>query len=293
MSVDTIKANCLYGLGEGTNVADATYLTYALRWMNCAYRDIFLRYRFKSLRTRSIFRTANGQQTYQAPSDFIGFVVLKDESNDTILDQITPEEFARDVGTTEVEDESFTSDDGVAVELDNKAILQYSETVTNTDGDTTYTRDTDYTISYVNGTITVDAAESMADATEYYIDYLYYETGTPTQFCVEFDATNGKYVFRLDEVPDDTYIASLVYPALPSALSGSAEPIWAQLEFALERGGVYYGSLEIIEDPQMRAEFKQAYEVAIQSLIQLDLDLVCKHDTIPIIMKKSDYTART
>jgi len=293
VSTTTVKQNCLYGLGEGVNVADATYLIYALRWINSAYREIFLRYRFKSLRTRSIFRTANGQQTYQAPSDFLGFLTIKDESNDTILDQITAEEFARDISVNSISNETFTSDDGVAVALDNKAILQYSETVTTTAGTTTYTRDTDYTMDYVAGTITVDAAKSMSDATAYYIDYQHYTTGTPTQFCVEFDATNGKYVFRMDNVPDDIYIASLVYPALPSVLSGTVEPIWSQLEFALERGGIYYGSLEIIEDPQMRAEFKQAYEVAIQSLIQLDMDLIPKHNTIPVIMRRTDYTART
>ena len=115
MSTNTIQANILYGLGEGGNVASTTYLTYALRWANSAYREVFLRHRFKSLLTRSVFRTADGQQTYQAPSDFLGFLTLKDESNDTVVDQITPEEFARDVGTTNVTDESFTSDDGVAV----------------------------------------------------------------------------------------------------------------------------------------------------------------------------------
>ena len=257
MSVTTIKQNILYGLGEGVNVASSTYLTYALRWANIAYRDIFLKHRFRHLNTRSVFRTADGQQTYQAPSDFIGFVVLKDESNDTVLDQVTPEEFARDVSTTSVSNETFESDDGVAVALDNDAILQYSETVTNTDEDTTYTRDTDYTMDYVNGTITVDAAEAMSDATDYYIDYVHYTTGTPTKFCLEYDATNTKYVFRLDPTPDDTYIGSLLYPALPSALSDTSAPIWARLELAIERGGIYFGSLELIENQQIRMEFKQ------------------------------------
>ena len=31
------------------------------------------------------------------------------------------------------------------------------------------------------------------------------------------------------------------------------------------------------------------YETAIQSLIQLDLELVPKRNTIPVIMRKSDY----
>ena len=292
MSTLTVKQNILFGIGDGSNVASAKYLVYALRWANASYREIFMRYRFKHLRTRSIFRTADGQQTYQAPSDFLGFITLKDESNDTILDQVTPEEFARDITTNKVTDESFTSSSDVAVSLDYDAVLQYSETVTNTDADTTYTRDTDYTMDYTNGTITMDSGGSMVDATEHYIDYLYYENNKPAKFCIEYDATNGKYVFRLDPVPDDIYVASIVYPALPSVLSDSVNAIWTQLEFALERGGIYYGSLEIIEDAQLRAEFKMTYENAIQALIQLDLELIPKHDRIPVRMRKTDYTDR-
>jgi len=294
MSTTTIQQNILFGLGEGINVANSTSLEYALRWANAAYRDIFLKHRFKHLRTRTVFRTADGQQTYQAPSDFVGFVTLKDESNDTVLDQVTPEEFARDVNTTTITDESFDSDFDTAVDLDYQAILQYSETVTTTAGTTTYTRDTDYTMDYVNGTITViDSGGSMSDSTEYYIDYLYYTRSQPTKFCLEYDAANAKYVFRLDPTPDAIYIGSLVYPALPAALSDSVDVIWARLEYAMERGGIYFGSLELIENPNARAEFRALYKEAIGDLIRLDLDLVPKHDTIPLIMRRSDYTSRT
>ena len=148
-------------------------------------------------------------------------------------------------------------------------------------------------MSYASGTITVDAAQSMADATEYYIDYLRYTKGTPNQFCLEYDAANTKYVFRLDPVPDDVYIGSVVYPALPSVLSDSVDTIWTRFEFCLERGGIYYGSLEIIEDANLRMTFKQDYEIAMQALIQLDQDLQPKHDQIQTIMRKSDYTSRT
>lgn len=289
MSTTTIKQNIIYGLGEGGIVADATMLIYALRWANAAYREIFLRYRFKHLRTRSIFRTTAGQATYQAPTDFGGFLVLKDESGGSVLSQITPEEFQRDISATKITDEAFTSDHDVAVSLDNTGIVQYSETVTTTDGATTYTRDTDYSMNYTAGTITVDSTGSMSDATEHETDYLYYAEGSPTQFCIEYDATNKRYIFRLDPIPDATYIASLLYPAIPSDLSGSVDPIWSKLEFALERGGIYYGSLEIMEDAQKRAEFKQIYEVAIQSLIQLDADFVPKHDRIKVVLRKSDY----
>jgi len=289
MSTQTIRTNVIYGLGEGALVADSDMLAYALRWANAAYREIFLRYRFKHLRTRSIFRTTAGQATYQAPTDFSGFLVLKDENAGGVLNQITPEELQRNISATQITDESTTSDYDVAVSLDNTGIVQYSETVTTTDGVTTYTRDTDYSMNYTAGTITVDSTGSMSDATEYEIDYLYYAEGPPTQFCIEYDATNKRYIFRFDPIPDDTYIASLLYPAIPSDLSGSVDAIWSKLEFALERGGIYYGSLEIIEDVQKRAEFKQIYEVAIQALIQLDADLVPKHDRIKVVMRKSDY----
>ena len=214
MSTTTIQQNVLYGLGEGSNVANATYLAYALRWVNRAYREIYTKagYKFKNLNKRSVFKTSNGQQTYQAPSDFIGFLTIRDESNNYVIDQVTPEEFARDVNGSTVTDETFTSDEDVAVSLDNKAILQYSETVTNTAGTTTYTRDSDYTMSYSDGAITVLSTGTMADATSYEIDYLYWTTGKPTKFCFEYDSTNKKFVFKLDHVPDGTFITSLIYP---------------------------------------------------------------------------------
>lgn len=294
MTTVAVKTNVLRGLGESCNVTVADYLAAAQRWINSAYDDILGRYRFKTLRTRSIFRTTDGQQTYQAPGDFSGFITLKDETNGTVIDQITPEEFARSVDATDVTDETFTSSFGVAVSLDNKAIVQYSEKICDdADETTTYTRDTDYTMDYVSGTITVLATGSMSDATTYYANYLYYPKGTPTSFCMEYDATNGKYVFRLDPVPSATNIMSIVYPAFPSDLSASVNAIWSQMEYAVERGGVYFGSLELMAEPNLMMMFEKKYEQAIQSLIQLDLDLVPKHDRIPLVMRKSDYTSRS
>lgn len=290
MSTSTIKSNILYGLGEGGNVADSDFLAYALRWANAAYHEIFLRYRFKCLKTRSIFRTSEGQQTYQTPTDFSGFVVMKDESNETILDHKTPEELQRDIATTIVTDESFTTTTlDTAVSLDQTGLVQYSETVTDTAGTTTYTRDTDYTMNYVAGTVTPITGGSMEAATEYEVDYLYYEQGKPTQFCIEYDATNARYVFRMDPTPDAAYVSSLLYPATPSDLSDSVDAVWSTLEFALERGGIYYGSLEIIDDPQKRSEFQGIYEKAIQALIQLDQELNPINATIPIRMKRGQH----
>ena len=293
MSTTSIKTNVIYGLGEGALVADTTMLSYALRWANASYREIFARYRFKHLRTRSLFTMTHGQGTYQTPTDFMGFLIMKDETNNTVLDQKTPEEFHRLISTNSITDEEFTTDSttlATAVDLDNSAIVPYSEVVTNEAGTTTYTRTTDYNVSYSAGTITPVATGTMATGTDYLIDYLYYSEGKPDKFCIEYDASNTRYVFRVDPIPDaSTYVCSLLYPAIPSDLSSSVEPIWTRLEFAIERGGIYYGSLEIFDDQQRRAEFKQNYETAMQALIQLDQELEPKLYTIPLRLKKSDH----
>ena len=95
MSTTTIQQSVIYGLGEGAYVADSTALTNALRWMNAAYRELFSRHRFRHIQKRSMVRTADGQGTYQAPSDFMGLLIVKDESNDNIIQQVTPERFAQ------------------------------------------------------------------------------------------------------------------------------------------------------------------------------------------------------
>ncbi len=289
MSTLSIEQNIIFGLGEGANVADSTYLSYALRWANAAYREVWLRYRFKTLQTRSIFRTTHGQQTYQAPSDFAGFLTLKDESNDQILSQITPQEMQRKISETAVADEDVTVVSATAVALANTGLQPYSETVTTTAGTTTYVRDTAYTMDYVAGTITMLAGGGMTTATAYHIDYLYIPEEKPTHFCIEFDSNTSLYLFRLYPTPDAAYIGSMVYLAYPSVLSSTVNPMWDQFEFCLERGGIYYGALEIVSDTTKRTECKTAYEAALQSLIQLDLELVPKRNVIPIIMRKSDY----
>ena len=290
MSTTTVQQNIIYGLGEGGSVADTTMLAYALRWANAAYRDITIRHQFSSLRTRALFRTTAGQATYQAPSDFSGILVLKDESNSEIIEQVTPEEYQREIQATQVTNETFESDADVAVALDNSPIVQYSETVQNEDEDTTYTRDTDYTMSYSTGYITVLSTGEMSDATDHYISYLHYPKSKPTSFCLEYDSTNARYLFRLRPVPDDEYIGSLLYGAFPSALSGSVNALWTKMEYCLERGGIYYGALELYEPNNPNIErFKRDYETAFVGLVKLDQDQVPKHGQIPLRMKRSDY----
>ncbi len=290
MSTTTIKENILRNLGEGAYVSDSTALTNALRWANRGLSTINLRYRFKHLLTKSIFRTAVGQATYQAPADFVGFLIMKDESNDRPMDQVTPEEIQRISGSKQVTDESFTSDFDTAVALANTAIVQFSETVTNTAGTTIYTKDSDYTMDYEDGTITVLSTGLMSDATEYYIDYVHKTDSKPEKFAIEYDSTNKRYVFRMEPVPDAVYVFSILYPAFPSALSGSVDPIWDKLEVCLESWGTWLGSLELLtDDPQRRAEFQAIAENDLQALIQQDQDLIPKQATIPIRMRRSDH----
>ena len=70
-----------------------------------------------------------------------------------------------------VTDEDFTSDFDTVVELDNKPIESGSESVETTNGVTKYVINTDYTMDYSNGTITVLSTGLMADSTPYHISY--------------------------------------------------------------------------------------------------------------------------
>jgi len=291
MSTLTIQQNIIYKLKENGLVSNSTMLASALRWANEGYRDLVNRPFFdKVLLNKANFTMTDGQQTYQAPSDFAGFCTMWDVTNSTEIIMNTPEELQRNVSISSVSDESFTSDHDVAVSLDNKAIVQYSEVVTTVAGTTTYIRDTDYSMSYTNGTITVDSTGSMADATAYYIDYLYMTKGAPNKFCVEYDSTNARFVFRLDPVPDGAYIATLVYPDFPSDLSGSVDSIWSRLEFGIERKAIYYGALELFEpnDPLIQIFYRDS-ETAFDFLRLRLAKLVPKHNRIKVVMRSSDY----
>jgi len=73
--------------------------------------------------------------------------------------------------------EDFTSDHDVAVNLTRELIIEDSELVTTTDGETEFEADTDYEMDCEAGTITVLSTGSMEDATDYTIVYKY--TGIP------------------------------------------------------------------------------------------------------------------
>ncbi len=93
-----------------------------------------------------------------------------------------------------VTDEHFTADTGVAVSLAYKPIKYGSETVKTTDNVTSYTRDTDYTMDYSNGTIT---ALSTGDMTEiaYHISY-----------------TKSKLAVNLASITDLIRVSAVEYP---------------------------------------------------------------------------------
>jgi len=78
---------------------------------------------------------------------------------------------------------------------------------------------------------------------------------------------------------------------VPSDLSGSVSPISSIWEHALERGGIYYGSLELFEgnDPKI-AIFKQNFETAIAALIKMDVNIGKKRRYMKLIHSKGDFT---
>src|SRR3990167_329674 len=64
----------------------------------------------------------------------------------------------------DVASESFTADHNIEVALANKPIRKDSETVTNAAATITYTRDTDYEMDYINGTIKALSTGAMLEA---------------------------------------------------------------------------------------------------------------------------------
>jgi hypothetical protein len=285
MSVSTMQQNVIYGIGEGALVASTGMLAYALRWMNAAYRDVIGRPHFTMPQKRSVFRTAAGLQTYQLPPSCFGFMSLKDMRNDEPIEQVTPEEFDRRSSSTFITAESFTADVGVDVSLANTAIHQYTERVYDSDG-VYYARDTDYTIAYATGEIN---ATTLDDDGAYLIEYAHYESSDPQRFCLEYDAENNLYVIRFDPVPDAVSSISLIYMSAPAIMSASEGVLWSQMEYALERGGIYFGSMEMTEDKEKRKEFKVLYEQAIAALLQVSRNMVPKRARIQLALRKTDY----
>ncbi len=106
-----------------------------------------------------------------------GATVWSDNEIDRAVDEVTAD-FSRLIPNEKIHeviidktvtDEAWTSDSGVAVVLNNKPIDFGSETVKQST--TVFTRNTDYTINYGAGTVTMLAAGGMADSTASTISY--------------------------------------------------------------------------------------------------------------------------
>ncbi len=128
---------------------------------------------------RSLMRTAArlelGDPIGHAASSGIG--IFTDEELNRMVDVVTAD-ISRVLPQTKyheitvdflVVDEAWTSDSGVAVTLGNKPIEFGTETVKQST--TTFVRDTDYTMNYGAGTVTMLAAGAMADSTASTISY--------------------------------------------------------------------------------------------------------------------------
>ena len=76
-------------------------------------------------------------------------------------------------GVLVISAEAFTSVFDTAVPLANQSIVLGTVVVKSSDGLTTYTEGTDYTVNYISGTITVLSTGTMLNATTYQIDYNY------------------------------------------------------------------------------------------------------------------------
>lgn len=88
------------------------------------------------------------------------------------LSRFVPEEAVLEIIIDKtITGESFTSDHGVAVSLASSPIIFASERVTNSGATITYARTIDYTMDYLNGTITTLASGSMVDATSHLVNY--------------------------------------------------------------------------------------------------------------------------
>ena len=105
---------------------------------------------------------------------------------------------AEKIISTTVTDEAFTTAaaDGTYKALANKAITPNSEVVTTTDGLTTYVKDTDYTMNYIEGSITTISGGAMVVLTAYEIDY------TMDEFIVDITSllTNPITILAVEDV---------------------------------------------------------------------------------------------
>jgi len=109
--------------------------------------------------------------------------------------------------------------------LGNKPIKPESENVTTTDAVTTYTRDTDYEMDYINGRIRLLNGGSMAAATAYYIDYTISRVGIDISDLPDDLIKVSRVEYPVDKVPQEfpsfSFYGDLMYIGPPR--SGSSQ----------------------------------------------------------------------
>ena len=161
--------------------------------------DVAVSLAHKSLKNGSVtVTTTDGLTTYTEGSDY-----TIDYLNGTIT-----------VNTIAVADETFHSNYNNAVALAHNNLKSGSVSVTTTDDATTYAENTDYTIDYTNGTITVLDSGNMANDTDYHINYNYGVMADATAYYIDYrygvmlDSTEYyiTYNFNANRITSDNYI---------------------------------------------------------------------------------------
>ena len=121
--------------------------------------------------------------------------------------------------------------------LANKPIKGKSETVTNSGGTTTYTRDTDYTIDWTNGSIRFINDGDMAAGTAYLIDYTKSRLGISISSLLPVVTKISKVQYPVNQIPqqfvsfnivgDFMFVASMVAGQSQQELADKAHiAIW-------------------------------------------------------------------
>jgi len=93
--------------------------------------------------------------------------------------------------------------------LGNKPIKPGSETVNTTDAATTYTKDTDYEMDYINGRIRMKNGGSMSAGTEYYVGYTKSRLGVDVSDILHDAIRIVRIEYPVDKVPQQFPVFSI------------------------------------------------------------------------------------
>lgn len=117
-------------------------------------------------------------------------------------------------------------------------------------------------------------------------------TGKTTEVSLEFDRYSGRHVMRCAPIPDAAYVWYATMRCWHPSLSSTQNPIYSQLQTVIEHGGIYYGALAMLQDPEyanytnkVEAEFNNS----IKSIERIFNSQKLHPPQIPVVLKKSDY----